>query len=140
MTVRRLGIDYGAKRIGLAMCDPSERIVSPAGRVHRRTDAQAAEEIAALVAEEEVAEVVVGLPVNMDSTEGPQAKAARDFGAELAKRVAVPIHFQNEQLSSFTADERLEVFDLTSGRHKARRDAMAAVVILEDFLREKNSG
>lgn len=137
--MRYLAVDFGERRVGLAMCDPSETIVSPLARIDRRNDAQVIDEVLAAVAENEVDQVVIGLPVNMDGTEGPQAKRIRDFAAALAERLSVPMHFQNEQLTSFTADERLGQRDLTRGRHKARQDAIAAAVILEDFLRDKRN-
>ncbi len=135
--MRYLGVDFGEKRIGLAICDPSETLVSPLGRIDRRDDAQAADEIARTVREEEAGAVVVGLPANMDDTEGPQAARVRRFIEVLAARLTVPLHLQNEQLSTFVADERLDGRELTKAGRRRRQDALAAAVILEDFLKRK---
>ncbi|MCG3180013.1 MAG: putative pre-16S rRNA nuclease [Phycisphaerae bacterium] len=137
--MRYLAVDFGERRVGLAVCDDGQTLVSPLRQIDRRNDAQVADEIAAAVADEGAGAVVVGLPLNMaDDSEGPQARRVRRFAALLAGRLAVPLHFQNEQLSSFSADERLADRDLSSGGQRRRRDAIAAAVILEDFLRERS--
>lgn len=139
--MKYLAVDFGEKRVGLAMCDPDEKLVAPLRRIDRRHDGQVASDIAEVVQQEQVEAVVVGLPVNMDDTEGPQARRIRQFAELLARRANVPIHFQNEQLSSFAADERLADRELTRGRHRRRQDSVAAAVILEDFLRkQRDSG
>jgi len=135
--MRYLSIDYGAKRVGLAICDAGEKFVSPLEMIARRDDAQVVARIAAVAADESVQAIVLGLPVNMDGAEGPQAAAVREFGDLLAKSVKLPLHFQNEQLSSFAADQRLIGRELTRGGKRRRQDAIAAAVILEDFLRGK---
>jgi putative Holliday junction resolvase len=138
--MKHLAIDFGLRRIGLALCDATESIVSPFQTIERRSDEQAAEAIAEVIATEGVDAVVVGLPLNMaDDSEGPQAKRTRQFAALLAARIDVPVHMQNEQLSSFGADGRLADRELTNARHKARRDAVAAAIILEDFLRARRA-
>jgi putative Holliday junction resolvase len=136
--MRYLAVDFGERRVGLAVCDEGEAFVSPLRQIQRRDDRQVVAEIAAVVADEYIGAVVVGLPLNMgDDSEGPQARRVRRFAEGLAARLPVPMHFQNEQLSSFSADQRLAERELTSARHKARRDAVAAAVILEDFLRAR---
>lgn len=135
--MRYLAIDFGEKRVGVAVCDPDGCLVSPLCSIDRRDDTQAAARIAELVRDEQAGAVVLGLPLNMDQTEGPQAARVRRFAAALTPRLAVPLHFQNEQLSTFAADERLNQRELTSQRRRARQDAIAAAVILEDFLRSQ---
>jgi len=133
--MRYLGIDFGAKRIGLSICDPAERLVSPLETIDRRDDLQSVRRIAKVVADEGVGAIVVGLPINMDDSEGPQVQRVRQFAELLAQHVKLPLHFQNEQLSSFAADQRLAARDLTKAGNRRRQDAIAAAVILEDFLR-----
>ncbi len=135
--MRYLAVDFGERRVGLAVCDPSQTVVSPLVTIQRRDDAQAVQAIVRLAGQEGVEAVVLGLPVNMDGSEGPQAARVRKFANLLAASLAVPLHFQNEQLSSFAADERLAGRELTKARRRRRQDALAAAVILEDFLRGK---
>ncbi|MFA5784517.1 MAG: Holliday junction resolvase RuvX, partial [Phycisphaerae bacterium] len=87
---------------------------------------------------ENIDAVVVGLPINMDDTEGLQAKKVRDFAAKLKAAINVPLHFQDERLSSFTADEKLKMHDLSRAGKKQRQDALAAAQILQDFLDAQN--
>ena len=78
--------------------------------------------------------LVVGLPINMDDTEGPRALAARDFGRTIAERTGLPVEFQDERLSSFEADETLKGSGLTRKGKKRIQDAIAAATILEDWI------
>ena len=135
--MRYLAVDFGEKRIGLAVCDPGERLVSPLETVQRRDDAQSIRRIVAVAAEEQIGAIVMGLPINMDGTEGPASIRIRKFADLLAAQANVPIHFQNEQLTTFAADDRLNARELTNAGRRRRQDAIAAAVILEDFLRAK---
>lgn len=135
--MRYLSIDYGHKRVGLAICDTSQTIVSPLTTIQRRDDTQVIERIATITAEQAVDGIVLGLPVNMDGSEGPQAEKVRNFARLLAETVHVSLHFQNEQLSSFAADHRLIGRELTRAGKRSRQDAVAAAVILEDFLKNR---
>ncbi|MEN6334164.1 MAG: Holliday junction resolvase RuvX [Phycisphaerales bacterium] len=133
--MRYLAIDYGLKRTGLAVCDASETIVSPLAVVQGRKDL--IERIKRVVVSEGIGAVVVGLPLNMDGTEGPQAKLVRAFGNELGRQIGIPVHFQDERLSSFEAEQRLMEMDLTWAKKKERLDALAAADILQTFLDQK---
>jgi len=95
--------------------------------------AEAIEEIRRLAEQYQVVGIVVGLPLNMDGTEGPQAKAARDVGRQLAETTALDVRMWDERLSSFAADSAL-AGRLTRKKKRARQDAVAAAVILQDFL------
>ena len=79
--------------------------------------------------------ILVGLPINMDDTEGPRAIAARSFGARLAERTGLPVDFHDERLSSFEADESLKGSGLTHKGKKKVQDAIAAANILQDWMR-----
>src|SRR5262249_23666795 len=106
---RYLGIDYGTKRIGLAVSDDAGRIAMPvdviAGTGDPLRDAQA---VAAAAEDHEGEHFIVGLPLNMDGTEGPQARLTRRFAGELARRSGRPVDFQDERLSSAAADSLIE--------------------------------
>jgi len=132
-----LGIDYGTKRIGLAVGDDVTQTASPVTTVaSRQNTGRDAENIAAVATEYGVTALVVGLPLNMDSTEGPQAKLARAFGEALAKQTGLQVHYVDERLSSFTADDLLRPAELTRKKKKGVQDAVAAAVILQTFLSE----
>jgi putative Holliday junction resolvase len=135
--MRYLAIDYGAKRTGLAICDPAETVASPLAVIEGQKDLL--KKIAEVVETENVGAVVLGLPLNMDDSTGPQAKLVFQFAEQLEKAVNIPIHFQDERLSSFSAGEKLASADFTMKKKKKRLDAIAAAAILEAFLEQKNS-
>ena len=132
---RWIGIDYGTRRVGVAVSDPRARIASPAGTLpgsgNASTDAAA---IAQWAAEHEAAGIVVGLPLNMDGTDSAQTGLTRKLADELRKRVACPVELWDERLSSFQADQHLAAADVRRSRRRALRDALAAQVILQAFL------
>ena len=129
------GIDYGTKRIGLAVGDLQGRIASPLTTLTIAGDLEAQARVVIEAASDfDVAEWVVGLPMNMDGTEGPQAKATRKFGQRLEALSGKKVHYQDERLSSRAADEYLAEGELTRKKKKARRDRVAAQVILQAFL------
>ncbi|MBN2138601.1 MAG: Holliday junction resolvase RuvX [Sedimentisphaerales bacterium] len=130
--MRYLAIDHGVKRTGLAICDPSETIISPLAVMDTRADLL--QKIADIVKAEQIGAVVLGLPLNMDDSEGFQARFVRDFAADLGAHIDIPIHFQDERLSSFIAEEKLADADFTRKKAKKRLDAIAAAQILEAFL------
>lgn len=136
--MRYLAIDYGTRRTGLAICDPGELIVSPLTVLRSRESLL--EKIAQIVESENIEAVVIGLPLNMDGSEGPQTRLTRDFADRLQAHMAVPLYFQDERLSSFGAEEKLAPANLPKGKMKARLDAVAAAEILEAFLERKKSG
>ncbi len=127
-----LAIDYGSRRTGLAVCDPSQTICSPLAVLDSTRDLIA--QITEFIKTENAEAVVIGLPLNMDDSEGPQAKSVRAFAADLAKSIEIQIHLQDERLTSFAADEKLDMTDLSPAQKKQRRDAVAAADILQTFL------
>lgn len=134
--MRYLAIDFGDKRTGLAVGDAETRIVTPL----RVIEAPAAQrevlfaEIAREVDRQKPGALVVGLPLNMDDTEGPAAKKARDLGAALGRHCGLPVHFHDERLTSEEADWQMARTGLSRGEKKSRRDALAAANILKDFV------
>jgi putative Holliday junction resolvase len=141
--MRYLAIDYGTKRTGLAICDPAETIVSPLAVLEGQKELL--KKIADVVKANGVEAIVLGLPLNMDDSEGSQAKLVLNFADQLKEHldtclttVKIPIHFQDERLSSFGAEDKLAPADFTRGKKRKRLDAIAAAQILEAFLeREK---
>ncbi len=133
--MRYLAIDYGTKRTGLAICDPAETIVSPLTVIQGQKELL--KKIADVVKAEDVGAVVLGLPLNMDDSEGFQTKLVLRFAEQLKEHLNVPIHFQDERLSSFSAEEKLASAEFTRGKRRKRLDAIAAAEILEAFLEQK---
>jgi len=139
-SMRYLAIDLGDKRTGLALGDDLTRIVSPLEvlevpiAANQGADLEAA--IARAIGEHlgPLGELVVGLPLNMDDTEGPRAKLVRAFGERLAIRTARTVHYCDERLSSADADWSMARSGMTRGEKKRRRDALAAAAILRDFI------
>jgi len=133
--MRYLAIDYGTKRTGVAICDPSETIVSPLAVIEGQKNLL--DRIVRFVETENVGAVVLGLPLNMDDSVGPQAKLVFGFAEQLKERLSIPIHFQDERLTSFAAEQKSA--HLKSAKKKKQRplDAVAAAEILEAFLENK---
>jgi len=136
--MRYLAIDYGTKRTGLAVCDPTETIASPYGVLHGQKDL--VRQIGRVVVSEKIDAIVLGLPLNMDDSEGPQAQKVRVFAKELQAHIQIPVYFQDERLSSFGAEEKLEEIGLRKGKRLERLDALAAAEILQAFLEHKAGG
>ena len=135
--MRYLAIDYGDKRTGLAICDHAETIASPLAVIEGQKDL--IKRIAEVVRAENVEAIVLGLPFNMDDSQGFQAELVLQFADRLKKLLDMPIHFQDERLSSFGAEQRLASAELTRKKKKKRLDAIAAAQILEAFLEQKNA-
>ena len=134
--MRYLAIDYGDKRTGLAICDAEEMIASPLTVIHAQKDLL--KKITDIVKAENVEAIVLGLPLNMDDSQGPQVKLIFKFADQLKACIDIPVHFQDERLSTFGAEEKLAAADFTRGKKKKRLDAVAAAQILEAFLEQKH--
>ena len=134
--MRYLAIDYGTKHTGLAICDLNETIVSPYDVIQGQKELS--KRIADVVQQENVEAVVLGLPLNMDNSEGAQAKLVLKFAERLKEHLDIPVFFQDERLSSFAAEDKLASLELSrSKKRKKRIDAIAAAEILENFLEQK---
>ncbi len=129
---RLLGIDYGLKVLGLAVSDPTGTIATPLGLLHRASRREDFARIAALIAERGIAAVIVGLPESPPHiTAYTQADRVRLWASRLAAAIPVPVYFASERYSTQEAEERLA----EAGRDLPDRvDAVAAAVILQDFL------
>lgn len=104
---RLLALDVGDKRIGVAVSDATGMLVSPVETVHRKNSKLDVARICKLVEQSEAAAIVVGLPKNMDGTEGEQAAKVRSFAKKLMRETGLEVHFEDERLSSFTATEQI---------------------------------
>ncbi len=132
--MRYLGIDLGRARIGLAVADDVLRAARPLKAVERRDEASDLGAIGSVARDYEVTQAVVGLPLNMDGTEGASARMARSFAPRLASALGVPVNLFDERLSTFEAEDRLRSRGVSSRDMKALVDAEAAAVILQGWL------
>ncbi len=140
--MRVLGVDFGRRRIGLALSDPGGILARPWRTIAAGADAGAsAGQVAALVADlggedaaEGIAAIVVGLPRRLSGEDTHDTAAAREFAAALGRAAGVAVHLQDERLTSREADARLAEREGDWRRRKARIDAMAAAIILQDYL------
>ena len=135
--MRYLSIDYGNKITGLAICDQTETIVSPLAAIS--TSDYLIGKIIEIIKTENVEALVLGLPLNMDDSVGPQAKKVQAFAEQIKKQIDTPVFFQDERLSTFAAEGKMIDMDLTRKGKKRRIDALAAAEILQAFLDEKRS-
>jgi putative Holliday junction resolvase len=132
-----LGIDFGLARVGLAVTDPDGRMAFPRGVIVRTTRAALFDELAAVIAAEGVARIVVGRPEPLDGVPGREAETVRqieNFAQSLARRTPLPIEFTDESLSSALAAEDLRDAGLSGRRLREALDAQAAVRILNSYL------
>ncbi|WP_214108988.1 Holliday junction resolvase RuvX [Acrocarpospora catenulata] len=136
----RLGVDVGSVRVGVARSDPSGLLATPVETVRRGKGDL--DRIAALAAEHEAIEIVVGLPASLSGRESHAAEAARAFAAKLAARVApLPIRLYDERLTTVTAQQDLRASGVRAKRQRDVIDQAAAVVLLQAALdREKATG
>ena len=133
--MRYLAIDYGDKRTGLAICDSAETLATPLAVIHGQKGLL--RRIADIVKNENVESIVLGLPLSMDGSESRQTKRALDFSEQLRQHFDIPVHLQDERLSSFSAERELASGKLTRGQKRKRLDAVAAAAILDAFLQAK---
>ena len=131
---RFLAIDLGDRRTGLALGDSLTNIVSPIGTINAAKGPVLLAAIKKILEENDPDEIVIGLPLNMDESEGAASKAVREFALQIAQLTNKPIHLHDERLTTFEADSRMAQSGRTHAEKKALRDSLAAAAILEDFL------
>jgi len=140
---RLLGLDVGTKTIGLALSDVSRTIATAHSTITRSKFSKDAHALLAIIAEHDIAGLVVGLPVNMDGSEGPRAQATRAFVRNLARECDLPVLLWDERLSTAAAERALLEADASRKRRGEVIDKMAAAFILQgalDRLRAFGSG
>ncbi len=138
-----LGLDLGAKTIGLAISDAGLRIASPLTTIRRSKFGPDSDRLLALCAERAVGGLIIGLPKNMDGSEGPRAQATRAFARNLAQKSALPIAYWDERLSTAAVTRTLLEADASRKRRGEVVDKMAAAFILQgalDWIRNRAAG
>jgi putative holliday junction resolvase len=134
-TIERIaGIDYGTVRIGIALADMEVRIATPFDTRVRQTPALDAQYFRGLVERGEIDRFVVGLPVHLDGTESAKAREARLFGSWLNEVTGKPVEFFDERFTTVEAAEMLGPMHLTKKQRQARRDQLAAQIMLTAYL------
>jgi putative holliday junction resolvase len=129
-----LGLDLGTKTIGVAASDPDRRIAAPVETITRTRFTADAERILALAAERRAVGLVLGLPINMDGSEGARAQSTRAFARNMAALTALPLALWDERLSTAAVERALIEADASRAKRKAVIDAHAASYILQGAL------
>jgi putative Holliday junction resolvase len=134
---RVLGMDYGARRIGFAVSDPDGQLALPVGSLEGGAEPEVFRHVRDLCAEREVGRIVVGLPVNMNGTRGPEAQKVEAFARRLQAALGLPVETWDERLSTVAVERTMRAADLSAAKRKASRDKMAAQAILQNYLDAK---
>jgi putative holliday junction resolvase len=129
-----IGLDLGSKTIGVSASDPDRRLAAPVETIRRKRFTLDAERVLALAAERRAVGFVLGLPFNMDGSEGPRAQSTRAFARNLAKHTELPIALWDERLSTAAVERALIDADVSRAKRKAVIDQHAAAYILQGAL------
>lgn len=129
-----LAVDLGKARTGLAICDKTEFLASPLAQISEKNPEQLLEKVAQVVLAKEVELIVVGLPKNMDGTEGESAQYAREFGKKLKEKTGIEVKMQDERGTTITAHKYLNATNTRGKKRKNVVDSVAATIILQNFL------
>ncbi len=129
-----LAVDYGRVRTGIAVCDKNEMLASPVGVIKEYSPFSLAERVSKLAREKDAQQIVLGLPRNMDGSEGESAQNVRAFREILAEKSGLEVVLRDERCTTVTAYEYLNMSNKRGKKRKEVVDSVAAVVILEDYL------
>jgi len=132
--VTALAIDVGTVRVGVASTDASETIASPLATLSRKREEQLWQRLGDEIAQRSVTTVVVGLPKSLDGSEGDAARAARDFGADVANRFNVTVEYWDERFTSVAAERSLLEADVKRAKRRQVTDEVAACLLLQSWL------
>jgi putative Holliday junction resolvase len=132
--MRLLGVDLGSKTIGLAVSDPSLKIASPIATLKRSKLSSNAIEFLNIIKDYQIGGIIVGLPINMDGTEGSRVQATRDWSLDLTRILGAPVAFWDERLSTVAVERMMLEADMTRNKRAAKIDQAAAAYILQGAL------
>lgn len=138
--IRAMGLDLGTKTIGVAVSDELGITAQAVTTVRRQGLARDLAALKALIDERGVTQLVLGLPLNMDGSEGPRAQATRKFGEALEKATGLPLHYQDERLTTVEAERALLEGNVSRARRKEVIDQLAAQLILQGWLEARPRG
>lgn len=131
---RVIGLDVGDKRIGVAISDPLRITAAGLETIERKNMATDVQRVADIAKRHGAVEIVIGLPVNMDESEGEQCAKVQSFGKKLARATGLPIIYEDEWLSTISAIRTLTLQKVKTGRNRALVDRQAAAIILQRYL------
>jgi len=137
-TERIFGLDYGSRRIGVAVSDSLGLTAQPLAPIIRSGDKKDIEELGRRAADLEITSIVLGLPLLMNGEEGPSAVRARKFGAQIEESLNLPVAMWDERLTTVQAERHLVESNLSRERRKELRDSLAAMFILQSALDLRN--
>lgn len=129
-----LSVDYGDKRTGIAVCDKLEMLASPVCVITEWNADALAGKIIEIAKEKKAEEIVVGLPKNMDGSSGFRADACKELGVKLSALTEIPVNFWDERLTTVSAHKILSENNVRSKKRKSVVDAVAADIILQDYI------
>jgi putative Holliday junction resolvase len=132
--MRRLGIDLGTVRTGLAVADSDVRVATPLRTLEYKQMRELIAALVELIASEQIAEAVVGLPLELSGREGDAARRARSFATQLAERAKVPVQLWDERLSTASAERSLRSQGVRGQSRRRMIDQVAATVLLQGYL------
>jgi putative holliday junction resolvase len=132
--MRIMGLDYGDRNIGVAVSDAFGWTAQGTGVVQRKREGSEFDEIAVLVEQHEVSEIVVGLPKNMNGSIGPRGEICMAFAEELKQKLNLPVHLWDERLTTVSAERTLLEADVSRKKRKQVVDKLAATLILQNYL------
>ena len=133
-----LSVDLGKARTGLAICDKTEMLASPLAQIHEKNIEHLIDKVANIAVAREVEMIVVGLPKNMDGSEGESAQNARDFASKLKEKTGLLVRMQDERGTTITAHKYLNATNTRGKKRKNVVDSVAATIILQNYLDSKN--
>ncbi|WAH38508.1 Holliday junction resolvase RuvX [Alicyclobacillus dauci] len=136
--MRTLAIDYGERRVGLALSDPTGFLASSLKVILRESDKQVAMDIAKVVEEHEVEQIVLGYPITLQGEVGKKAQHVESFSRLLGQHVSVPITLFDERLTTVSAQRVLIEADMSRKKRKTVVDAVAATILLQTYLDSKS--
>ena len=134
---RILGLDYGKKRIGMAISDESEIIAMPLGVIQVKSRQQVISDLQQVCADKNVEKIVVGMPLNMNGTKGESAERVMLFVKQIGEQISLPFELWDERLSSKAAERVLIESDVSRSRRKEVIDKLAAQIVLQSYLDAK---
>ncbi|MDD4875584.1 MAG: Holliday junction resolvase RuvX [Dehalococcoidales bacterium] len=123
--------------MGVALSDPDARLASPFTIIDCKDDIADAEAIVAIIVQQQVEEIIIGLPISMDGTTSKQTEKTQDFAQKLSNHTNIPIQFRDERLTTVSARRLKRTTNTKKTKRKIRYDAMAATLILQGYLDEK---
>ena len=132
--LRLIALDVSDSTIGVAIADPDQRVASPLATIARKKFRDDAARLASLIGERKIGGLIIGLPVNMDGSEGPRCQSVRAFAANLVKLIDLPISFWDERMSTQAIERAMIAADVTRARRARAIDQAAAAYILQGFL------